>query len=113
MSHSNTYVAPSITTIKNAASQAKAVSASNFSIVWGAGKATYPLANFSWAIMYQEQANTNTGIVLGKLFQWVSTVGQSYSTALGYAPLPSSIVALDHATLLKLESSSGHPIFSG
>jgi phosphate transport system substrate-binding protein len=112
LSHSNTYVAPSITTIKNAASQAKAVSASNFNIVWGPGKATYPLANFSWAIMYQEQASTTTGIMLGKLFQWVTTAGQSYSSALGYAPLPSSIVGLDHKTLLKLETSTGQPLFT-
>ena len=113
LTKNKTYVAPSITTIQNAASQAKAVSAANFNIVWGPGKATYPLANFSWAIVYQQQPNTNTGIVLGKLFQWVTTTGQSYSKALGYAPLPADIVTLDHKTLLKLQTSTGQPIFTG
>jgi phosphate transport system substrate-binding protein len=113
LSHSNTYVTPSIATIANAASQAKAVSASDFNIVWGPGKSTYPLANFSWAILYQQQPTTSTAIVLGKLFTWVSTTGQKYASALGYAPLPTSIATLDHHTLLKLQSSTGQPIFSG
>jgi phosphate transport system substrate-binding protein len=113
LTHSKTYVAPSITTIANAASQAKSVSATNFNLVWGAGAQTYPLANFSWAIMYQEQSNTTTGIILGKLFTWVSTVGQSYSEELGYAPLPKVIVTLTHTTLLQLETANGKKIFKG
>jgi hypothetical protein len=63
--------------------------------------------------VYQQQPNTNTGIVLGKLFQWVTTTGQSYSKALGYAPLPADIVTLDHQTLLKLQTSTGQPLFTG
>jgi phosphate transport system substrate-binding protein len=110
---SHTFVAPSITTIANAASQAKSVSATNFNLVLGPGKATYPLANFSWAIMYQKQANTNTGIALGKLFEWIDTTGQTYSKSLGYAPLPSSTVAYAHTTLLKLETATGSAIFTG
>jgi phosphate transport system substrate-binding protein len=108
-----TYVAPSITTIANAASSAKSVSATNFSLILSKGKATYPLANFSWAIFYQEQAATNTAVVLGKLFEWITTTGQTYSKALGYAPLPPAIVTLAHKTLLTLETSTGQPIFSG
>ena len=113
LTHANTYVAPSVTTIANAATQAKAVSATNFNLVWGAGAKTYPLANFSWAIMYQEQSNTNTGIILGKLFSWITTTGQSYSKELGYAPLPKVIVTLAHTTLLQLETASGKKIFKG
>ena len=113
LSKSNTYVAPSITTIRNAGADAKSVTAANFNIVWSPGKSTYPLANFSWALVYQTQATTNTGVVLGKLFQWVTTKGQSYSAALGYAPLPTAIVTLDHRTLLQLQTATGQPIFSG
>src|SRR5581483_12351297 len=73
LSKSNTYVVPSITTIRNAGADAKNVTASNFNIVWSPGKSTYPLANFSWALIYQKQATTTTGVVLGKLFDWVAT----------------------------------------
>jgi len=113
LSAAKTYVSPSITTIANAASAAKSVSATNFNLILGPGKSTYPLANFSWAIFYQKQAVTNTAIVLGKLFQWISTTGQTYSASLGYAPLPAAIVTLVHKTLLTIETASGQPVFKG
>jgi phosphate transport system substrate-binding protein len=112
LSHDGTWVTPSITTIGNAGAQAAGVTASNFNIVWSPGGSTYPLANFSWALMYQKQSTTAVGIVLGKLFQWVTTSGQSYSAGLGYAPLPANVVALAHKTLLELETSSGQAIFT-
>jgi phosphate transport system substrate-binding protein len=112
LSHDNTYVSPSVSTIANAGAAISNVSGSNFNIVWAPGSSTYPLANFSWALLYQKQSVTNTGIALGKLFNWVITTGQSYSSALGYAPLPASVVATAHATLLQLETASGQPIFS-
>jgi phosphate transport system substrate-binding protein len=111
-SHDGTFVSPSITTIANAGAQATSLSPTNFNIVWGSGGQTYPLANFSWALMYQKQSNTNIGIVLGKLFQWVTTAGQSYSTGLGYAPLPAYAATQAHETLLGLQTSSGQPIFT-
>ena len=106
------YVTPSVGTIANAGAQATALSATNFNIINAAGAQTYPLANFSWALVYQKQANTNTGIVLGKLFQWIITTAQGYSSGLGYAPLPASAVAVAHQTLLGLQTSSGSPIFT-
>jgi phosphate transport system substrate-binding protein len=112
LSKSNTYVTPSVSTIAAAGATATSLSATNFNIIWAAGGTSYPLANFSWALLYQKQATTNTGIVLGKLFQWVTTAGQSYSTGLGYAPLPSVAVNLAHSTLLTLQTASGSPIFT-
>ncbi len=112
LSKSNTYVAPSVSTIAAAGATATSLSATNFNIIWAAGGTSYPLANFSWALIYQKQSTTNTGIVLGKLFQWVTTSGQSYSTGLGYAPLPSVAVNLAHTTLLTLQTATGAPIFT-
>ena len=111
-SSSGTFVTPSVSTIANAGAQASGLSATNFNIINAAGSQTYPLANFSWALIYQKQANTNTGIVLGKLFQWIITTAQGYSSGLGYAPLPASAVSVAHQTLLGLETSSGSPIFT-
>lgn len=113
LSHSNTYVLPSTKTISNAASTASGLSATKFNIVWGPGKSTYPLANLSWAIFYQKQPTTSQAIVLGKLFTWITTTGQKYSSALGYAPLPSSVVKLGHQTLLEIQGATGQSIFTG
>lgn len=106
------YVAPTTTTIANAGAQAASLSASNFDIVNGPGADTYPLANFSWTLIYQEQSNVDTGIELGRLFDWVVTTGQQYSTALGYASLPANVVSLAESTLEQLETTSGQPLFT-
>jgi len=108
---SGSYISPSSSSIGAAGAEANNLSASNFNIVNGTGSA-YPLANFSWTLIYQTQPNTNEGIVLGKLFDWVTTTGQGQAQKLGYSPLPSNAVTLAHNTLLELQTSSGQKIFS-
>jgi phosphate transport system substrate-binding protein len=112
LNKSGAYVAPTVTTIRAAGAASAGLSATKFNIVNGPGHTTYPLANFSWALIYQKQPSTDLGIVLGKLFQWVTTTGQKSSAALGYAPLPANAVALTHSTLLGLETASGQAIFT-
>jgi phosphate transport system substrate-binding protein len=112
LNKSGAYVAPTVASIKAAGAGSPGLSATNFNIVNGTGHSTYPLANFSWALLYKKQPTTNLGIVLGKLFQWVTTTGQKSSTALGYAPLPANAVALAHSTLLGLQTASGQAIFT-
>jgi len=106
------YVKPSQSSIAAAGSQATTLSATNFNIVNGGGAGTYPLANFSWTLLYQKQSNTSQGVALGKLFDWVTTTGQQQATALGYSPLPANVVALAHQTLLTLENSAGKALFT-
>jgi phosphate transport system substrate-binding protein len=112
LNKSGSYVTPSVSSIAAAGATATGLSSTNFNIIYSAGGSAYPLANFSWALIYQKQPTTNTGIVLGKMFQWVTTSGQSYSSGLGYAPLPSSAVSLAHSTLAGLQTATGSPIFS-
>jgi phosphate transport system substrate-binding protein len=111
LNSAGSYVKPSQSSIAAAGAQATNLSASNFNIVNGAGAGTYPLANFSWTLLYQKQTNTTQGVVLGKLLDWVTTTGQQQAAALGYSPLPANVVALAHQTLLTLESSSGAALF--
>ncbi len=106
------FVTPSQSSIAAAGAQASGLSASNFNIVNGPGAGTYPLANFSWTLLYQKQSNTTLGVVLGKLFDWVTTTGQKQAAALGYSPLPANVVSLAHQTLLGLETTAGKPLFS-
>jgi len=106
------FVTPSQSSIAAAGAQATALSASNFNIVNGPGAGTYPLANFSWSLVYQKQSNATLGVVLGKLLDWVTTTGQQQAAALGYSPLPANVVSIAHQTLLGLENSAGKPLFS-
>jgi len=106
------YVAPSIASIGAAGANAVNLSATNFDIVNGAGAVTYPLANFSWSLIYVKQANRDTGTALAKLLDWVATDGQSVAASLGYAPLPANARALTHSLLLTLTDSTGSLLFT-
>ena len=105
-------MSPSIASIAAAGANASALSASNFNIVDGPGARTYPLANFSWTLLYQRQTSSSNGLALGRLLDWIATTGQRNAAALGYAPLPANAAALTHSTLLQLQSSTGSPLFS-
>jgi phosphate transport system substrate-binding protein len=106
------FVAPSLTSIGAAGAQASTLSSTNFSIIDEPGAGTYPLANFSWTLLYQKQPNQAKGIAAGKLFDYVVTTGQGVAAGLGYAPLPSSVVALAQHTLQQLQTASGSPLFT-
>ena len=110
LNRSNAFVAPSASAIALAGISATNLSASNFDIVDGPGSGTYPLANFSWTLLYQKQANTAVGVSLQRLFTYVITAGQLQAAKLGYAPLPMSVVALAKSTLAQLENSAGKPL---
>ena len=106
------YVAPSEAAIALAGAQATTLSSTDFNVVNELGAGVYPLANFSWTLVYQKQSDTTTAIALGKLFDWVVTTGQQDAATLGYAPLPANVASLAHKTILEIEGSTGTPLFS-
>ncbi|MGA3352412.1 MAG: phosphate ABC transporter substrate-binding protein PstS [Acidimicrobiales bacterium] len=106
------FVAPSLHSIAQAGSEATGLSSTKFSIIDEPGAGTYPLANFSWTLLYKKGTNEAKSIALGKLFDWVVTTGQKYSSTLGYAPLPADVVALSTKTLDDLQTPEGGPLFS-
>jgi phosphate transport system substrate-binding protein len=110
LNSSNQFVAPTQASIALAGTHASKLSASNFDIIDGPGAGTYPLANFSWTLLYQKQANASIGVSLQRLFTYVITVGQLQAAKLGYAPLPLSVVSLAKSTLAQLEGSTGKPL---
>ena len=107
LNSSGAYVVPSAPSIASAGSYAKDLSSSNFSIINEPGAITYPIANFSWTLLYQKQSNTPVGEALQALFNYVVTTGQALAAGLGYAPLPVNVVAIARGTLRQLETSTG------
>ncbi len=105
------FVAPSIESITADATQATSLSSSKYSIIDEPGAGSYPLANFSWTLLYQKQTDTNKGLAIGKLIDYVVTTGQADASALGYAPLPTSVAQLAVTTLGQLEDAAGTPLF--
>jgi phosphate transport system substrate-binding protein len=55
-------------------------------------KDSYPIATFTWLLLYQKYDNTQIGEAVKKFVNWGLTEGQRFSEELGYIPLPKEVV---------------------
>jgi len=60
-------------------------------IINGAGDTTYPIAAYTYLLVYQDQTDANKGKALVAFLYWALTDGQKEEKAIGYAPLPDEI----------------------
>ena len=56
------------------------------------GKDCYPIATFTWLLLYQKYDNSQIGQAVQKFVNWGLTEGQKFSEELGYIPLPKEVV---------------------
>ncbi len=79
-------------------------------IINGAGPTTYPIASYTYLLLYQDQTDKNKGQDLVAFTAWALTDGQAMEAGLGYAPLPAPVQqqALDS---LHTVTSGGAPIW--
>jgi len=85
------YVLPSIDSIRAAASQKPEVSATDFSITDMSGKDSYPIAGYSWILVWKNQADPARGKQLTDMLKWLVTGGQQYAEKVNYVPLPDNV----------------------
>ena len=55
-------------------------------------KECYPIATFTWLLLYKKYDNSAVGEAVKKFVNWGLTDGQKFSEELGYIPLPKEIV---------------------
>lgn len=80
---------PNLKTVAADAASFKSVSAESFSITNGGGKNSYPIATYSWLLLFRHQSDSAKGKALVKLFNWLATTAQTkYAKSLDYVPLP-------------------------
>ena len=60
-------------------------------IINGAGADTYPIASYTYLLVYQDQTNADKGQALVSFLCWALTEGQAAEASLGYAPLPEEV----------------------
>ena len=107
------YVSPTVDSVKADASQKPNVSASDFSIVNQPGAASYPIAGYSWVVLYEKQTNADKGTAMVKLLDWLThSAGQAEAAALQYVPLPSGIQELARTGLKTVTGPTGTPILT-
>ena len=114
MNRSGKALVPSSAGIAAAAAAKPHISSTNFSIVWQKGATAYPIAGYTWAIVWRvNQTSDHEGTLLVKYLDWLShsgaangtTAGQDVAALQGYVPLPASIQTLARATLLAVTGS--------
>jgi phosphate transport system substrate-binding protein len=107
------YILPNETNTAAAAAQASSLPAANAEAGWDSvsilnmpGATTYPLATFSYVMVYSDlgavygssesQAHAQGTVAF---LWWAVTTGQSYSTGLSYVPLPANVVSADETAI--------------
>jgi phosphate transport system substrate-binding protein len=88
------FVEPTITSTTAAAAGAAAHMPADFrvSLTNAAGDGAYPIASFTWLLVYKDQHDEVKGKALVRFLWWASHEGQKYAADLLYAPLPPQVV---------------------
>lgn len=81
------------------------------SIVNGSGKDAYPIATFTWLLVYEEAFDYEQGKALAEFLNWAIHDGQKFAAELDYAPLPESVVKQLETTLAGL-TYNGEPLLA-
>jgi len=88
---------------------------SQVSILNAPGANSYPIASFTYILVYKElyndqsKMNKTAAEALVQFLWWAVHDGQAYSSGLYYAPLPANVVSVDEATLNSI-TYNGIPI---
>jgi phosphate transport system substrate-binding protein len=95
------FVKASIPSVTAAAAAAVKAMPKDFrvSITNAPGAGVYPMASFTWLLLYENPKDKAQSKVMVEFMKWALTDGQKFATDLGYAPLPAEVVKLELAAL--------------
>ncbi len=98
------FVEPSIQSTTAAAAGAAKDMPADFrvSLTNPPGESAYPIASFTWLLVYKEQVDKEKGRILVQFLDWAIHQGQRYTADLLYAPLPAPVVSRIEATLKQI-----------
>ncbi|HZS33479.1 MAG TPA: phosphate ABC transporter substrate-binding protein PstS [Methylomirabilota bacterium] len=93
-------VTPTVESTTRAAAEAAGMPADfRVSLTDPPGPDAYPIASFTWLLVYREQPDQAKGRALVKFLWWATHDGQRFAKDLLYAPLPPQVVTRIEATL--------------
>ena len=73
------------------------------SITNAPGKGVYPIASFTWLLLYENPKDKQQARVFVDFMKWMLADGQKFASELGYAPLPDSVVKMELDALAKIK----------
>jgi phosphate transport system substrate-binding protein len=68
------------------------------------GDDAYPVASFTWLLLYQDPKDKALAKIMVDFTKWALTDGQKYAADLGYAPLPQGVVDLEMKSLATIKT---------
>ena len=88
------FVEPSIESTTAAAASAAQGMPADFrvSLTNAPGAGAYPVASFTWLLVYKDQPDAVKGKALVSFLWWATHEGQKYASDLLYAPVPAAVV---------------------
>ncbi|HEX5408433.1 MAG TPA: phosphate ABC transporter substrate-binding protein PstS [Gemmatimonadaceae bacterium] len=93
---SGAYVEPSVESATAAAAGVATRLPANtdyrVSIVNAPGAGAYPIASFTWLLVYRGQADSAKAALLKTFLHWYLTTGEQSAASLDYAPLPPAMI---------------------
>jgi phosphate transport system substrate-binding protein len=75
------------------------------SITNAQGAGAYPIASFTWILMYEDPKDKAAGKAMVDFMKWALTDGQTFAADLGYARLQANVVMLAQAALDRIKAS--------
>jgi phosphate transport system substrate-binding protein len=100
--HEGNFVEPTIASTSAAAAGVELPADFRVSITDARGKDAYPIASFTYILVYKDQKDAQKGEALVKFLWWGIHEGQKAAPALDYAPLPAPVVKKVEAALKTL-----------
>lgn len=107
---SGEYITPSADATSLAASGVTIPADYRVSIVDSPTRGAFPIAGFTWVMLYKDQPDANKGKALVDFLWWGIHDGQAVEASLGYAPLPKDVVTSVEKTLRDEIKSGGTPL---
>jgi len=89
------YVLASVDSVTAAAATAQIPADFRVSLTNAPGKEAYPIASFTWLLLYEDHPDKAQSKILVDFVRWATTDGQKYARELGYAPLPQNVVDME------------------
>ena len=110
-SHDGQWVKASLESVSAAAAKAAIPEDYRVSITDQPGDGAYPLAAFTYLLVYRDQQDAAKGSALLNFIWWAVHDGQKAAAALDYAPLPKPVVEKVEQTLKRM-TVNGKPVLA-
>jgi len=98
------FVVPSPEASTAAAEGIEMPDALHVSITDAEGANAYPIASYTYILVYEDAKNATKGAALARFLWWAVHDGQQHAQKLDYAPLPAKVTAKIEARLKELKS---------